>query len=265
MLVSGEPFTNVLNVRFVAEDDRDYLAFSEEHAQRVRNHFTRAARDPHQIVSNATERSIRTIFFRATNSDHPRILRADVTYSGKRTAEPFYLEIDAAFPLSTGLAVCEIKTGRIKLQSVAQKQLERFAKIAGTDLGRLHLISVLALPIRHQIGPQTVSWPRVSLAEILKGEIGARCTLLVDIEDLKAQFRPDELLALSEYRQIEQTRYLADGLEAKGDIEQAKALRASLSPAPREIGKLVVDDHGVRVEGGEPASWLARKVRLRND
>jgi hypothetical protein len=265
MLVSGELFTNVLNVRFVAENDREYLAFSEEHAQQVRNHFTRAARDPHQIVSNATERAIRSILSRATNSDHPRILRADVTYPGKRTTKPFYLEIDVAFPLSTGLAVCEIKTGRIKLQTVARKQLERFAKIAGTDLGPLHLISVLALPIRHQIGPEAVSWPRVSLAEILKGEIGARSTLLVDIEDLKAQFSPDELLALSEYRQIEQTRYLADGFEAKGDLEKAQSLRASLSTAPREIGKLVVDDHGVRVEGGEPAGWLTRKVHLRND
>jgi hypothetical protein len=87
----------------------------------------------------------------------------------------------------------------------------------------------------------------------------------VDIEDLKAQFGTDELLALSEYREIEQTRLLADQFEEQGDKEKARSLRESLSAAPREIGTLVADDDGIRVEGGEPAGWLARKVRLSRD
>ncbi len=265
MLIDGEPFKSVLNVRFVQGNDPEYLAFSEQHAMQVRNHFTRAAQDPHQIISIAVERAIRTILSKASNSDLPRILRADVIYPGKRNAEPFYLEIDAAIPLPTGLAIFEIKTGRSKLQAAARKQLERFAKISGADLGPLHLVAVLALPIRSPVGPQPTHWPRVSLGEILKGQIGDRSTLYVDIEDLKAQFDTDELLALSEYREFEQTRHLADQLEERGDKEKAKALRESLSAAPRGIGTLVADDDGIRVEGGEPAGWLARKVRLNRD
>ena len=134
MVVDDEPFLSVVGARLVWADDPEYLAFSEEHATRTRTRFTRAAPDPQQIVSNAAERAVRTVTGRLGGGSHPRILRADVIYRGRRAPEPFYLELDAVTQSPTGLSVLEVKMGRPKLRAAARKQLERFAKIAGVDL-----------------------------------------------------------------------------------------------------------------------------------
>ena len=148
MVVDDEPFLSVVGARLVWADDPEYLAFSEEHATRTRTRFTRAAPDPQHIVSNAAERAVRTVTGRLGGGSHPRILRADVIYRGRRAPEPFYLELDAVTQSPTGLSVLEVKMGRPKLRVAARKQLERFAKIAGVDLGPLNLVATIVLPVK---------------------------------------------------------------------------------------------------------------------
>ena len=88
MVVDDEPFLSVVGVRLVWADDPDYRAFSEEHAMHRRTRFTRAESDPQNAVSYAAERAIRTVVERLSGGPHPRILRADVIYRGKRTLSP---------------------------------------------------------------------------------------------------------------------------------------------------------------------------------
>ena len=111
MVVDDEPFLSVVGARPVWADDPEYLAFSEEHATRARTRFTRAAPDPQHIVSTAAERAVRTVTGRLGGGSHPRILRADVIYRGRRAPEPFYLELDAVTQSPTGLSGTKVKAG----------------------------------------------------------------------------------------------------------------------------------------------------------
>ena len=261
MVVDDEPFLSVVGARLVWADDPEYLAFSEEHALRSRTRVTRAAPDPQQIVSNAAERAIRTVVGRLSGGSHPRILRADVIYRGKRAPEPFYLELDAVTQSPAGLSVLEVKTGRPKLRAAARKQLERFAKIAGTDLGTLNLVATIVLPVKGEVDQGTPGWPRIRLGDLQSEDLPERSTLYVDVHDLLPLFSEHECEALVQYQAIEEVRSKADQLALAGDIEGAKALRASVAPEPRPDGTITIDDDGIRVVGADAANWLARKIQ----
>ena len=261
MVVDDEPFLSVVGARLVWADDPEYLAFSEEHAMRSRTRVTRAAPDPQQIVSNAAERAIRTVVGRLSGGSHPRILRADVIYRGKRAPEPFFLELDAVTRSPVGLSVLEVKTGRPKLRAAARKQLERFAKIAGTDLGTLNLVATIVLPVKGEVDQGTPGWPRIRLGDLQSEDLPERSTLYVDVHDLLPLFSEHECEALVQYQAIEEVRIRADQLALTGDIEGAKVLRASLAPAPRPDGTITIDDDGIRVVGADAANWLARKIQ----
>jgi len=261
VVVDDEPFLSVVGARLVWADDPEYLAFSEEHAMRSRTRVTRAAPDPQQIVSNAAERAIRTVVGRLSGGSHPRILRADVIYRGKRAPEPFFLELDAVTRSPVGLSVLEVKTGRPKLRAAARKQLERFAKIAGTDLGTLNLVATIVLPVKGEVDQGTPGWPRIRLGDLQSEDLPERSTLYVDVHDLLPLFSEHECEALVQYQAIEEVRIRADQLALTGDIEGAKVLRASLAPAPRPDGTITIDDDGIRVVGADAANWLARKIQ----
>jgi len=261
VVVDDEPFLSVTGVRLVWADDPDYLAFSEEHAMRRRTRFTRAAPDPQQIVSNAAERAIRTVVGRLSGGSHPRILRADVIYRGQRAPEPFYLELDAVTKSPVGLSVLEVKMGRPKLRAAARKQLERFAKISGTDLGALNLVATIVLPVRGEADQGTPGWPRIRLGDLQSEDLPERSTLYVGVHDLLPLFSEHERAALAEYQAIEKIRSRADQLALAGDAEGAKALRASIAPAPRADGTITIDEDGIRVVGADAANWLARKIQ----
>lgn len=261
MVVDDEPFLSVVGARLVWADDPEYLAFSEEHATRTRTRFTRAAPDPQQIVSNAAERAVRTVTGRIGGGSHPRILRADVIYRGRRAPEPFYLELDAVTQSPTGLSVLEVKMGRPKLRAAARKQLERFAKIAGVDLGPLNLVATIVLPIKSEADQGTPEWPRIRLGDLQSEDLPERSTLYVDVHDLLPLFSEHEREALVHYQAVEEVRRRADQLALAGDAEGAKALRESIAPAPRAEGTITVDDDGIRVVGADAANWLARKIQ----
>ncbi len=260
MIVNDEPFLSVVGAKLVRADDPNYLAFSEGHAMRARTRFTRAAPDPQQIVANAAERAIRTVVGRLVRGLSPRILQADVVYRGKRTPEPFYLELDAVAPTPTGLAILEVKMGRTKLRSTARKQLERVAKIAGNDLGPLHLVAVIVLPLKYPLDCEMSEWTRITVGDLRSEDLPLRSMLYVDIDDLVALFDEKARAALAEVRRMELIRQEAGELASAGDLDAARDLRASITTAPREAGTLSVDDDGMRVEGGEAAGWLARKL-----
>jgi hypothetical protein len=262
VVIDDEPFLSVVGARLVWADDPEYLAFSEEHATRARTRFTRAAPDPQQIVSHAAERAVRTVVGRLSGGSYPRILRADVIYRGQRAPEPFYLELDAVTKSPVGLSVLEVKMGRPKLRAAARKQLERFAKIAGVDLGPLNLVATIVIPVRGEADQGTPGWPRIRLGDLMSEDLPERSTLYVDVHDLLPLFSERERVALVQYQAIEEVRIRADQLALAGDVEAAKALRASIAPSPRAEGTITVDDDGIRVEGAEAASWLARKIQL---
>jgi len=262
VVVDDEPFLSVVGARLVWADDPEYLAFSEEHAMRSRTRFTRAAPDPQQIVSNAAERAVRTVVGRLSGGSHPRILRADVIYRGQRAPEPFYLELDAVTKSPVGLSVLEVKMGRPKLRAAARKQLGRFAKIAGTDLGALNLVATIVLPVKGEADQGTPGWPRIRLGDLQSEDLPERSTLYVDVHDLLPLFSEHERAALAEYQATEKIRSRADQLALAGDAEGARALRASIAPAPRADGTITIDDDGIRVVGAEAANWLARNIKV---
>ena len=261
MVVDDEPFLSVVDVRLISADDADYRAFSEEHAMRARTRFTRAEPDPQSIVSYAAERAIRTVVERLSGETHPRILRADVIYRGKRTPEPFYLELDVVTKSPTGLSVLEVKMGQTKLRAAARKQLERFAKIVGLDLGALNLVATIVLPAKSEADQGTPEWPRIRLGDLRSEDLPERSTLYVDVHDLLPLFSERECAALAEYQVINEIRSKAAQLSLEGDVEGAKALREAIAPAPRAEGTITADEEGIRVSGAEAAGWLARKLR----
>ncbi len=261
MVVDDEPFLSVVDVRLISADDSDYRAFSEEHAMRARTRFTRADPDPQSIVAYAAERAIRTVVERLSGESHHRILRADVIYRGKRTPEPFYLELDVVTKSPTGLSVLEIKMGQPKLRAAARRQLERFAKIVGADLGALNLVATIVLPAKREADQGTPEWPRIRLGDLQSEDLPERSTLYVDVHDLLPLFSKGECAALAEYQVIHEIRNKAAQLSLEGDVEGAKALRESIARAPRAEGTIIADEEGIRVSGAEAAGWLARKLR----
>ena len=261
MVVDDEPFLSVTGVRLVWADDPEYLEFSEEHATRARTGFTRAAPDPLQIVAYAAERAVRTVVGRLSKSSFPRILRADVIYRGKRKPEPFFLELDAVMKSPIGLSVLEVKFGRLKRRASARNQLERFAKIAGTDLGPLNLVATIVLPMRSDGDHGTPGWPRIRFGDLMSEDLPERCTLYVDVHDLLSLFSDDERAALDQYKAMEEVRRTAGRLARAGDIHGAATLRASVAPAPRPDGTITIDDDGIRVVGADAANWLARRIQ----
>ena len=261
MVVDDEPFLSVVDVRLVSADDAGYRAFSEEHAMRARTRFTRAEPDPQNSVSYAAERAIRTVVERLSGESHPRILRADVIYRGKRTPEPFYLELDVVTKSPTGLSVLEVKMGQPKLRAAARKQLQRFAKIVGSDLGALNLVATIVLPTKSEADQGTHEWPRIRLGDLRSEDLPERSMLYVDVHDLLPLFSERECAALAEYQVVNEIRSKAAQLLLEGDVEGAKALRESIARAPRGEGTITADEDGIRVSGAEAAGWLARKLR----
>jgi hypothetical protein len=261
MVVDDEPFLSVVGARLVWADDPEYLAFSEEHATRTRTGITRAAPDPLQIVAYAAERAVRTVVGRLSKKPFPRILRADVIYRGKRKPEPFFLELDAVMKSPIGISVLEVKLGRLKRRASARNQLERFAKIAGTDLGPLNLVATIVFPMKTDGDLGTPGWPRIRLGDLMSEDLPERSTLYVDVHDLLPLFSDDERAALDEYKAKEEIRRTADRLARAGDINGAATLRASVALAPRPDGTITIDDDGIRVVGADAANWLARKIQ----
>jgi hypothetical protein len=184
-----------------------------------------------------------------------------VIYRGKRTPEPFYLELDVVTKSPTGLSVLEVKMGQTKLRAAARKQLERFAKIVGSDLGVLNLVATIVLPTKSEVDQGTPEWPRIRLGDLRSEELPERSMLYVDVHDLLPLFSERECAALAEYREINEVRSKAAQLSLEGDVEGAKALRESITPAPRAEGTITADEEGIRVSGAEAAGWLARKLR----
>jgi hypothetical protein len=184
-----------------------------------------------------------------------------VIYRGQRAPEPFYLELDAVTNSPVGLSVLEVKMGRPKLRAAARKQLERFAKIAGTELGALNLVATIVLPVKGEADQGIPGWPRIRLGDLQSEDLPERSTLYVDVHDLLPLFSEHEREALVQYQAVEEVRRRADQLALAGDAEGAKALRESIAPAPRAEGTITVDDDGIRVVGADAANWLARKIQ----
>jgi len=101
-----------------------------------------------------------------------------VIYRGKRTPEPFYLELDVVTKSPTGLSVLEIKMGQPKLRAAARRQLERFAKIVGADLGALNLVATIVLPAKREADQGTPEWPRIRLGDLQSEDLPERKPLL---------------------------------------------------------------------------------------
>jgi hypothetical protein len=169
--------------------------------------------------------------------------------------------LDAVTKSPIGLSVLEVKMGRPKLRAAARKQLERFAKIAGTDLGVLNLVATIVLPVEGEADQGIPGWPRIRLGDLQSEDLPERSTLYVDVHDLLPLFSEHERAALAEYQATKKIRSRADQLALAGDAEGARALRASIAPAPRADGTITIDDDGIRVVGAEAANWLARNIQ----
>ena len=200
-----EPYHKVRSVRLVAPDDAGYLAAMAAQALAHRHFGPREETTATYRISGRVELAVRSWLGERVSLLPERVVAAEVLYSGSRSYETLYLELDAVQGVDgVPSRVFEVKfTSNLAAIRRGFRQLGRARRLLQTRYQRLDGVVVLVQADRGQLDLDDANLRDVSVIEpaALAGSTLPVLSLLrIDVAELSGLLSEDDLVLLRSAR-----------------------------------------------------------------